>query len=162
MKYIFLFLFMFFSVDASAFAKSPHESFESINSCVQKNDSKTCRDLFTKSSQPLYDRFMSYGLMDCLPKDGQYVSQEKIAGGVMVRASVTDNNKQRFMRLIFVEEEGGWKLDTPESLRLAMGKNWQQQIEVAEQLYLLMKKQFGSELNCSALKTLVKAKKQDK
>lgn len=162
MKYkISLFLSLFLLGDASVFAATvtAKDSFESINNCVQKEDKQGCKNLFTASSASLYSRFMSYGLMNCLPKDAGYVSQQKIGDYVMIRASVTDNSKQRFMRLFFVEEEGAWKLDAPESLRISMGKNWEQQIEVAEQLYLLMKQQFGTQLDCNTIRNLVKIKK---
>lgn len=158
--FFFLFLALFLVVSGGALAEelSAKNSFERINGCVQKNDSQSCQDLVTASSASLYSRFMSYGLMNCLPKDAKYVSQQWVDGGVIVRASATDMGKQRVMRLVFVDEEGEWKLDTPESLRMAMGKNWQQQIDLAEQLYLLMKKQFGGKLDCQTIRNLVPVK----
>lgn len=138
---------------------SARDSFERINSCVQKGDSKNCRDLFTASSISLYDRFMSYGIISCLPKDSEYVSKQNSGQHVMIRASVTDLGKPRFMRLFFVEEEGIWKLDIPESLQTAMGKNWPQQIELTEKIYLVMREQFGSKLDCTTIRNLVNVKK---
>lgn len=156
---LFLSLFLLVNTSVSAATVTAKDSFESINNCVQKEDKQGCKDLLTASSASLYSRFMSYGLMNCLPKDAGYVSQQKIGNYVMIRASVTDNSKKRFMRLFFVEEEGTWKLDVPESLSTSMGKNWEQQIEVVEQLYLLMKQQFGTQLDCRAIRNLVRVNK---
>ena len=139
--------------------KTARDSFEQLSTCVKNEDKQGCKDLFTASSASLYRRFMSYGLMNCLPKDAQYVSEKKIDSHVMIRASVTDNSKQRFMRLFFVEEEGQWKLDVPQSLQTSMGKNWEKQIGAAEQLYLLMKTQFGGQLDCKMIQNLVRVKK---
>jgi hypothetical protein len=155
---IILFLSLFLLVGANAFAteSGAKKSFDKINNCVQKEDKQGCKDLFTASSASLYNRFMSYGLMGCLPKDAQYVSQKEVGSHVMIRASATDLGKQRFMRLFFVEEEGQWKMDVPESLRTSMGKNWEKQIELTEQIYLLMKSQLGAQLDCKTIRNLVK------
>ncbi|MEQ1704643.1 MAG: hypothetical protein ABL867_01560 [Rickettsiales bacterium] len=140
-------------------SESAKDSFDSINNCVKKEDTAGCKDLFTASSFSLYDRFASYGLMNCLPKDSAYVSHKEDGSHVMIRASATDLGKQRFLRLFFVKEEGKWKLDVPYSLSRSMGKNWEKQIEMVEQIYLLMKQQFGSKLDCNIIRNLVKPKK---
>ena len=163
MKRTALFLALFLIIGKNAFAtesmeSSARDSFERINTCVQKEDTQGCKDLFTASSASLYTRFMSYGLMNCLPKDAQYVSHQYLGKIVMVRAKITDLNNQRFMRLFFVEEEGLWKMDVPESLRTAMGKNWQQQIELTEKIYLVMREQFGAKLDCNTIRSLVNTK----
>jgi hypothetical protein len=162
MKYIKLFLPIFFllATPVQAASTSAKDSFDKINNCVKNNDSQGCKDLVTASSSDLYNRFMSYGLVGCLPKDAEFISQENIGNDVMIRAGVVDNGNARTMRLIFTQEEGQWKLDTPQSLRRAMGKNWEQQIELVEQLYLLMKQQFGSKLDCKTIRGLVNVKKK--
>ncbi len=161
MRYIKLLLPFLLFASASAYADSgAKDSFDKINNCVKNNDRNGCRDLVTASSSDLYNRFMSYGLMACLPKDAKYISQENIGNDIIIKAGVHDNGRDRTMRLIFTEEEGQWKLDTPQSLRRAMGKNWEQQIELVEQLYLLMKQQFGSQLDCRAIRGLVDIKKK--
>ena len=164
MKKITLFLVLFLIISKNAFAtesteSSARDSFEQINTCVQNNDKQGCKDLFTASSASLYNRFMSYGLMNCLPKDAKYISHQYLGKVIMIRASVTDLGKTRFMRLFFVEEEAQWKLDVPESLREAMGKNWQQQIEITEKIYLVMREQFGAKLDCTTIRGLVGIKK---
>ncbi len=161
MKYIKLFLPILFLSGNCAYANTDaKDSFDKINNCIKNNDPNNCSQLVTADSSELYNRFMSYGLIKCLPKDAKFVSQENIGNDIMIRAGVVDNGKARTMRLIFSQEEGQWKLDTPQSLKLAMGKNWQQQIELVEQLYLLMKQQFGSQLDCKTIRGLVNVKKQ--
>lgn len=149
-----------FLTSSTSFAAEPsaRNSFEQINNCTRREDAQSCRDLFTASSISLYDRFMSYGLVNCLPKDAQYDSQQNLGKTVLIRASVTDLGKKRYMRMFFVEEEGQWKLDVPESLHTAMGKDWKKQIEITENIYLLMRKQFGEKLDCNTIRSLVNVK----
>lgn len=150
----------FILAGANAYATgAAKDSFYRIDDCVKKEDTQGCKDLFTASSFPLYDRFASYGLMNCLPKDAQYVSQKEDGSYIMIRASATDLGNKRFMRMYFVKEEGEWKLDVPYSLSQSMGKNWQKQLEMIENFYLLMKQQFGSKLDCNTIRNLVKPKK---
>ncbi len=160
MKNIFL-IIAFLLANSPVFAgeSSARDSFEKINNCTRKEDIQSCRDLFTASSISLYDRFMSYGLVNCLPKDAEYDSQQNLGNTMLIRASVTDLGKKRYMRLFFVEEEGSWKLDVPESLRTAMGKDWEKQIEITENIYLLMRSQFGAKLDCNTIRSLVNVKK---
>ncbi len=148
---------------ASAFAAgSARDSFDSINNCVKNEDAQGCKDLFTASSFPLYDRFASYGLMNCLPKDAAFDSQKEDGSYTMIRASATDTGSQRFMRLYFAQEEGKWKLDVPYSLSKSMGKNWEKQIEMVENIYLLMKQQLGGQLDCNMIRALVQPKTKKK
>lgn len=161
MKYVKLFLPLLFLSGNFAYANTDaKDSFDKINNCVKNNDPNNCSQLVTADSSELYNRFMSYGLINCLPKDAKFISQENMGSSIMIRAGVVDNGKSRTMRLVFSQEEEQWKLDTPQSLRLAMGKNWQQQIELVEQLYLLMKQQFGSQLDCKTIRGLVDMKKK--
>lgn len=147
----------------SAYAEgTARDSFDSINNCVKKEDTQGCKDLFTASSFPLYDRFASYGLMNCLPKDAEFDSQKQDGSYVMIRASATDTGNKRFMRLFFAQEEGKWKLDVPYSLSKSMGKNWEKQIEMVEQIYLLMRQQLGSKLDCNMIRGLVQPKTKKK
>jgi hypothetical protein len=60
------------------------------------------------------------------------------------------------MRLAFKPDGDDWKLDVPESLRIGMGENWQKQVDTTEQIYLVLRAQFGGELNCQAVQALAK------
>ncbi len=157
MKYIFCLLLI---IAAPAWADSPRESFDRINACIKKQDTSTCRQHVTASSIQLYDRFVSYGLTDCLPKDANFVSQTPAGKSVLIRASTNDGGKERFMRLLFVQEEDRWKLDVPESLHTAMGDNWQNQVNLIEQIYLLMKQNMGDKLNCTMIRDMARSKSQ--
>jgi hypothetical protein len=136
---------------------SPQSSFGRIIQCVKKEDTHGCRQLLTASSVSLYDRFVSYDLMRCLPKNASYISHQKSNGAVILRASATVGGNKRYMRLMLSEEEGQWKLDVPESLRLGMGENWEKQIQMTEQLYLVMKQQMGVQLTCEMAENLARA-----
>lgn len=156
-----LFILAFSNSSSLAALPVPEDSFNIINECIQNNDSKSCRDLFTASSMPLYNRFMSYGVMRCLPKDAEYVSEQNLGKAVVIRASFTEKDGEHFMRLVFVEEEEEWKLDVPESLRMAMGRNWQQQLDLVEKIYLNMRAEFKIKIDCKILRDMVRVKGRD-
>ncbi len=145
---------------ASAFAAGPKESFTRINQCVTTQDTATCRDWITVSSVAIYDRFIADDLAKCLPKDAIYISQKQAGSEVIVRAGV--NAGSRTMRLVFVEEEGKWKLDVPESLHLGIGDNWEQQLNLTEEAYAMMKQYMGDKLNCAMLQNLANTNMQKK
>lgn len=160
MVHCFLSLFFLGSTCSNAFAElpTPKDSFDLINECIQASDSKGCRDLFTASSISLYNRFMSYGVMRCLPKDAEYVSEQDIGKMVVIRASFSEKDGEHFMRLVFVEEEEEWKLDVPESLRMAMGRHWQERLALVEGIYLNMRENFKMKIDCKALRDIVRIK----
>jgi hypothetical protein len=143
---------------ALAAARTPVETFTAINQCIEKETTPGCRDLVTASSISLYDRFVSYGLVRCLPQHSTFISQERKGNSIIIHASATTQGNVRKMRLVLAEEEGEWKLDIPESLHLAMGDKWEQQVTMTEQVYLMMKKNLGAQLNCDAIMSLVKPK----
>jgi hypothetical protein len=159
MKKFFFVIFLLFSSSNAYALTSAADSFVAINTCVKKADAKGCQHYFTAGSQDLYDRFTSYGLMECLPKDARYFSEEEKDGGILLRAKITDYGKDRYMRLLFVEEKATWKLDIPKSLQISMGKNWQNQVNAIEQVYLMLKQNLGGKLNCEMIRGLAKAKK---
>ena len=163
MKFCQILLFVFFLLTDIAHVMAnmapPEESFARINQCAQKEDTVGCRELITASSVDVYDRFVSYGLMKCLPKNVTYFSQENKGNQVIIRASVTTGENKRFMRLVFVEEEGQWKLDVPESLHIGLGDKWEQQLNLTEQIYVVMQQQMGGQLNCSIIQNLANSKR---
>jgi len=137
---------------------APQDSITQLNQCLPKTDPSACRALVTASSVALYNRFVSYDLLKCLPQPVTYVSQEHKGAQTIIRSSVMVNGTQRFLRLIYVEEEGKWKLDIPESLHLSMGNNWEKQVNMTEQIYVMLKQQMGEQFSCNTLLTLVKPK----
>lgn len=158
---ILLFLLLFLLGSPYALAEnSAKSSFEHISECVQKGDVDGCHGLLTASSEPLYTRFVDYDLVSCLPKNIGYISQKKSGSHVIIRSSVSVGDNTRYTRLAFVEEEGQWKLDVPESLRIGMGENWQKQIDATEQIYLMLRQQMGNQLNCGMIENLVMINKK--
>jgi len=143
---------------APAFAvDTPRQSFERLNRCAQAAE-LNCRDMVTASSVEIYDRFASHNLVHCLPRDAVYASEKTVGSQSTIRASIGKGANKRFMRVILAEEEDEWKLDLPESLRVGMGENWEKQLDMSEELYLMMKNQFGTALNCAALQNLMQPK----
>jgi len=149
---------LLFSLPALADDLSPRQSFDRLNYCIQNHSLPECRMHVTASSVEIYDRFASYDLARCLPKSAAYVSAKTTGDRSLIRASTGEPDNKRYMRLVFSEEEGQWKFDLPESLRIGMGENWHKQLNASEQIYLMMKSQFGGRLNCDALQSLVKPK----
>jgi hypothetical protein len=146
---------------AAAYAGStPQESFDAVSQCLHRHDTKHCRSQLTADSLSIYDRFVSYGLVQCIPADVTMVSQEPRDRAMLIRASAQVNDKKRIMRLIFVQDKNDWKLDIPESLHSAMGDNWESQVAMTEQLYLMLRPQMGDQINCSMIQNLMKPHKQ--
>lgn len=135
-----------------ALARTARETFDRLTGCIAHEDTAGCRALITSRSVGLYDRFASYGLLKCLPKDAAFQSQTRKDRGVIIRASMVNNGRTRTARLVFMQEAGQWKLDAPESLHMGMGDNWEQQVNLTEQIYLMMKQNMGGQLNCDAIR----------
>lgn len=155
MQKLLLLFSSFLALAMPAFANTPKAAFAQLNACVKAGKTSECRDKVTASSVDLYDRFASYGLTQCLPHDVAYVSNMPSGEYQVIRASTNALGGQRYMRFYFTEEEGQWKLDVPQSLRVSMGENWEKQVGAAEQLYLVLKSQMGDQLGCGAVQTLV-------
>ncbi len=156
MRSFYLSLVLFVPLAVPAFANTPKEAFNALNACARTGKSGECREEVTASSAGLYDRFASYGLTKCLPKDVSFVSQSKSGAYSVVRASTEAlGGQKRYMRFYFVQEEGRWKLDVPESLRVSMGENWESQVNAAEQVYLALNSQFGGQMGCQAVQGVV-------
>lgn len=141
---------LLFACPTYAADSPPKQAFDALNQCVKASDAATCRTLITASSAPLYDRFISYGLLHCLPKEVAYISEEPAGNYTIIRAA-TD---KKTLRLSFVEEAGLWKLDIPNTLQAGIGANWQKQVNMTEQLYLLMRQQMGGQLDCGMVRGL--------
>ncbi len=133
-------------------AATPRQTFDALNACVKKDDAPACREQVTASSVELYDRFAGYGLLHCLPQDAAYISEKKSGAHRLVRAQTGEG----MVRLLFVEEEGAWKLDVPETLHTGLGPKWRQRVNAIEQVYVMMKTKLGSRMNCALVQGLAK------
>lgn len=152
------FLPLLLLLSSPALADSPRDAVQRLSACVSGNDAAACREEVTASSVSLYDRFAKYRLMHCLPQPVRYESQKTSGAHRIVRASAPTGESRRFFRLWMVEEEGGWKLDIPASLKASLGENWQKTVDGTEALYLLMKKQLGDKLGCAMIQGMAEDK----
>lgn len=139
---------------ASYAADGVKEAANRVASCIQSRNAPACRENITASSLELFNRFEGYDLMDCLPQKATYIAKKPLENSMQVRVQVTTNEKKSIVRLIFQQEEEAWKLDIPESLRAGIGNNWENELNATEQLYLMLKSQMGSNLNCGMIRNL--------
>ena len=134
-------------------------SFDALAAAVKANDAAKARAYLTQDSQSLYDRFVSYKLLACVPKDTVFVSEQPQGSYRLLKGSLTDlANKKRTARLLFSKENGEWKLNLPLTLRNGLGKNWQNQVHLSEQLFLIIRKQTGGTFNCNDIRELAQAR----
>jgi hypothetical protein len=133
-----------------AHAASARAAFDALNGCLLSKAPSACRGMLTTSSLPLYDRISSYDVLDCLPKENSYVSEQIQGKYTFVRATTQLGNTPRFLKLAFI----GGKLDIPHSLKLAIGENWEKQVNAVEAVYLMLKAQLGGKLNCATVQGL--------
>jgi hypothetical protein len=141
-----------------ALAQTPGKTgFESVRHCVMENDVGYCHSIITPTSVPLFDRFVSYKLMPCLPTDFSYVNEEAANDHTTVKVTMpAGGNINYVLRLIFLNSPSGPKLDIPASLERGLGTKWQDKIQLSEQLYLIMRQNMGDKLTCDMLNGLVK------
>ena len=156
MRHFILFFALACLLTSPAGAATPARVFAELKSCVMANEPDICRGMLTSSSHTLYDRFASYGLMICLPTDFEYEKSVQKGGYYIVTAASGDAPRARSrLRLAFTAAATP-KLDVPQTLRLGLGENWQNKISLAEQLYLLMRQNMGSQLTCDQVAPLIK------
>ncbi len=131
--------------------------FLSVRRCVMDNDSTYCRSILTPGSYDLFDRFVSYKLMPCLPTDFTYESESTQQDKTIVKATMpAGGGAEYILWLVFVNSAQGLKLDLPESLKRGLGQAWQSKIQLSEQLYLMMRQNMGDKLTCDMLNDLIK------
>ena len=150
---LFLLLALFF-VPSMAHAQGAKESFIQLNSCLTSGAPAHCRSMLTKNSLELYDRISSYDVMSCLPKTTEYVAEQPLGAYSMVQASTKLGDTTRYLKMAFIKEQGKWKLDIPYSLRVAMGENWEKQLKMTEQIYLILRAQLQGKLDCKTVQNL--------
>lgn len=138
-------------------ANELEQSFADIRQAIVRNDAASLPARLTKASRPLFARFAQHGLLPCAPKDARLVKQDikNERATLLTRFTAPDGDSKQ-ARLIFSKEEGSWKLNLPATLERGMGKNWQTQVNTAEQLYLLIQQQLGPDASCHAVLALFK------
>ncbi|NBX04058.1 MAG: hypothetical protein EBR02_08400 [Alphaproteobacteria bacterium] len=113
--------------------------------------------MLTPNSHALFDRVAGYDVLGCLPKKTEYISEQQAGSYTLVRAKTQLGNTPRFLKLAFT----GGKLDIPYSLRMALGESWEKQVNATEQIYLMLRAQFGGKLNCNTVQGLVSSGRTD-
>jgi hypothetical protein len=150
-------LALFLCVPALAFATPGMRGFEQTKQCVMQNDSGYCHRIVTPSSYPWLEKFQNYKLMPCLPTDLTYDS-EKTGGGIttVVTTVPVSSSQQSILRLLFVDTPSGPLLDLPRTFARGFGNNWQNKLQMAEQIYLMMRQNLGTNPSCEMLTGLLK------
>lgn len=129
------------------------EDFSALKQCVMSGDAEFCRQTLTPASHDLLEKFLSYKLMPCLPTDFTYHGEQRTGDWTIVKATQpTTGDRVNVLRLAFTKD----KLDLPESLRIGLGENWQNKLNMAEQLFLLIRANAGGNFRCDQLTNVVR------
>lgn len=131
-------------------AQDPVKSdFQSLAAAIARSSAPEARDHLTPASHAMYDRFVSYGLMDCLPGDVSYLSSTMDGNVAVTKGSFrSPSGKMQIVTLAFVPDGNRWKLDLPETLRRAFGTKWESMVQMTEGIYLALRSQMGGNLTC--------------
>ena len=134
-------------------------SLAQMRKCVMDSDQKYCKSIITSDSYQYFDKFVSYKLMPCLPTDFVYESEQKSGDKMILRASIpAGGGMSQFFRVVI----SSGKIDIPESFHIGFGENWQNKIQMSEQIFLMMKQNMGDKLTCDMLTNLLKPNKDGK
>jgi len=144
-------------LSSPAIAGGGQEALARINACLKAPAQKACEPALTKTSQSFYQRLVTNDLLACLPTKITYISEKTSGKNLVLRATTDKGRNGRVLRLLLSQEKD-WKLDIPATLRLSMGENWETQVNMTEQIYLVMKQQMGGKLNCAAIEGLINAR----
>lgn len=129
---------------------------EQVRQCIMQNDVNFCHSIMTVSSHDVFNRFVSYKLMPCLPTDFRYDSEQKKAGKLIVKTYLPpEGGITHSFRLVFQDD----RLDIPETFHVGFGENWQNKINLSEQLFLMMRQNMQDKLTCDLLRDLAKPEK---
>ena len=151
-----LLLFLLFLPTLASAQTQGTQSLSQMRKCVMDNDKKYCKSVITPSSYEYFDKFVTYKLMPCLPTDFVYESEQKSGDKTILRASIpAGGGMSQFFRVVI----SNGKIDIPESFHVGFGENWQNKIQMSEQIFLMMKQNMGDKLTCDMLTNLLKPNK---
>lgn len=143
------------NVTAAKASDFGQRGFAAVKHCVMENDTESCHNAVTPSSQNLVDRFMGYRLMPCLPTNFTYEGDSQQAGYTIVKATMpAPDNRIHVLRLAFDTTGASPRLDVPESLRIGLGEKWQDKLQMAEQLFLFIRSNSGGNFSCNDVESL--------
>ena len=154
MKYFFLLLLPLILLAQPARADGAKDVFIAFNKCLITSKPAQCRGFLTADSLELYDRVSGYDVMDCMPKKTDFVSEQPLGEYEVIKAQTQVGDTVRPLKMYFTKEEDSWKLDLPYSLRVSMGENWEKQVKMTEQIYLVLRAQLQGKIDCTAVQNL--------
>ena len=153
------FLLFLLCASPAVAADTAKPSFDALAAAVRADDGARARTYLTADSLAIYDRFVSYRLLACVPKDAAFKSEETKGGYRLLRGTLTDlSGRPRVAKLLFSRENGTWKLNLPATLQNGLGKKWKNQVHLSEQIFLIMRQRMGNAFDCNAIKELAEAK----
>ena len=155
MRFILIYLITILIVPMPSLADTLARDAGAMMRCMQARNAPTCRTYLTTNSYALYDRFISYNLMPCLPDRGDYRTHKAISKQyAKTRFRIHVGAKEYMTTLYLKRSAKHWQLDLPYTLNKALGENWQKHITLMEQSYLLAKQYFGDKLTCDTVRAI--------
>ncbi len=152
-------LLLFIPASATA-ATAGRRGLEEIRQCIMQNDTSICHADMTPDSYNIFDRFSGYNLMPCLPTDFTYSSEHTSGKETIVTVLLPEDAQTHYtFHMVFVESSGKVKLNLPETFRVGFGPDWQNKINLGEQLFLMMRQNMRDKLTCDVLRNLAEPKK---
>jgi len=130
---------------------------QNMKQCIMSNDTAFCHSIITPASYEIYDKIYNYKLTPCLPTNLTFESEEQKGNKLIVKTSFPSDTPNRVnqFRVVMI----GNKIDIPQSFQLGFGEKWQDKINLAEQLYLMMRANMQDKLSCDMLTGLLSNKK---
>ena len=154
--FVLFFAAAFCATVAQAAEKDVKKALDTLVDDARRSSKTLCSQSVTKASQDYCSRFVGYDLLPCLPPKVLFESLKQQGANYVVRARLeTTTDAAYYVRLAFVKDGSRFKLDIPESLRIGLGKDWANRAHVMEQVYLIMRSQFGGKLGCDQLEEMV-------
>jgi hypothetical protein len=154
MRWLIIALFL---LPVSAHAESVGmRGLKAVKQCIMANDSRLCHPFMTPDSYEIFDRFLSYKLMPCLPTDFSYESEHADGEETIVKATMPADNRTHYIFHLVFMGKTDVKLDLPETLHMGMGEKWREKLNLGEQLFLMMRQHMQDRLSCDAIWSLVR------
>ncbi|HEU5047906.1 MAG TPA: hypothetical protein VFT64_08705 [Rickettsiales bacterium] len=133
-----------------------------VKQCIMQNNTALCHAVLTQNSYALFDKFANYQLLPCLPTDFEYVDEKSAgAGETIVKASLPkDSGHDYYFKMVFVNGNGGAKVDLPQTLQMGLGPDWKKKMDMSEQLFLMLSQNTqNKQLTCQVLQNMAEPHK---
>jgi hypothetical protein len=146
MRLIRTFILLLFCIVSQAHAevKTISDAALSLEKALRGNNSAACYHYSTQASHPYIKRILSYKLQSLIPKHVTYDTPGHDGNFMTLHATSLQHGQETFVVLVFSREQNQWKFDFPETMRVGLGNDWEQQLADIEQLYVLSQSQSGN------------------